>query len=192
MSEGFMAWVDESGSKRAQDPGTYLLSAAITTEHQAEEARAKMESLLLPGQVKLHWRDEQRPRQRLIARTIAELDVEHLVVVTTPHPESHNFERRRRLTMKHLLPELEALGVSRATFESRGRADDQRDRRMLDTLRADRSMGSLLRIQHQPGRSDPVLWVPDALCGIVTEMRCGDLELWELVQAKVTLREISP
>jgi len=42
----------------------------------------------------LHWRDEDRGRQCVMAAAIADLDIEHLVVVrshatTTDHPEGN-------------------------------------------------------------------------------------------------------
>lgn len=73
------------------DPGTYILSAAICEETHAEAVREAMRGLLVSKRHrKLHWRDEDRGRQATIAKTIAELRVEHLVVVrseaTTTRP----------------------------------------------------------------------------------------------------------
>ena len=120
MSE-FAAWIDESGSNQRVDPGTYILSAVISDTACVAAARDAMRALLVDKRHrKLHWRGEDRKRQHTIASTVAGLDVEHLVVVrsypdTTDHPE-----RRRRICMERLLPELVAMGVGQAVVELRG------------------------------------------------------------------------
>lgn len=186
------AWVDESGSNSALDPGAYIMAAAITTANQVDDVCAAIAGLRLSGQVKLHWRDERARRQRAIAKTIATLDVEHMVVVTSPHSDRSVPERRRRLTMEILLPSLAELGVNQIIFESRGASDDKRDRVMLNHLRQQRIVETSLRIDHRVGRTEPLLWVPDALCGIVSASRCGDGTLIELVGHRVTLVQHAP
>jgi len=184
-----IAWIDESGSNSSLDPGTYIMAAAITFGTQVDPLRDLMRALRLPGQGKVHWRDEQASRHARITAAIAAADVEHLVVVTSPHKDSECAERRRRLTLQFLLPELASLGVDMAYFESRGDADDRRDRKMLDYLRSQRILSSSLRIDHLVGRGEPALWVPDALCGIVSSMRCGKSRYFESIEHKVTLME---
>ncbi len=192
MDDAFTAWVDESGSNTRDDPGTYIMAAAITTPRQCEPTRLAMAGLLLPGQVKLHWRDEQSRRQAQITETLGALDIEHLVVVTSPHGVHTTSERRRRLTLGVLFPELGDLGVDHVILESRGPKDDQRDRQMLDYLRQRRLLNSTMRIDHQVGRDEPLLWIPDALCGMVTARRCGEPELFETLASKITFIERAP
>lgn len=67
----FRAWVDESGSDRTQDPGTYILAAVVLEPTFEDDVRKTMRSLRLPGQEKLHWRDEDARRRRKIATTVA-------------------------------------------------------------------------------------------------------------------------
>lgn len=186
-----VAWVDESGSDHAADPGTYIMAAAITEDSQIETVRSTMSRLLLRGQVKLHWRDERVSRQRTIAQSISELGIEHLVVVTTPH-DSKRPERQRRLTMEVLLPELARLGVVRTVLESRGHADDLRDRKLLDYLRQQRLIESPFHMDHLVGRHEPMLWVPDAVCGMVSNLRTGNGVHYELVRSQVTLHQVEP
>lgn len=189
----FDAWIDESGSNQRVDPGTYILSAVISEADKAEDARAVMRSLLVgKGHRKLHWRDEDRGRQHTIATTVACLDVEHLVVVRSRPDSSDHPERQRRLCMERLLPELVALGVGRAVVESRGLKDDQQDHRTLDYLRRKRALGGQLHLDHMGGPAEPMLWIPDACCGAVTQMRSGDPEHYALIETKVTLLEIEP
>lgn len=192
MTGPIIAWVDESGSNTTDDPGTYIMAAAITTDGQCDTVRAAMAGLLLPGQAKLHWRDERAARQHRITDTIAEIDIEHLVVVTSPHMEGRLPERRRRLTLEVLLPELAALGVDRVVLESRGVKDDQRDRQMLDFLRRQSAIDTSLKIDHRVGRHEPLLWVPDSLCGIISAYRCGDSGFYDKIAHKITLTQLQP
>lgn len=182
----FTAWLDESGSNQALDPGTYILSAAICDTSHAPQVREVMRKLLLSKGGKLHWRDEGRRRQERIAKTIAGLNVEHLIVVrsdaTIVRPE-----RQRRLCMERMLPELVALGVSTAVFESRGPKDDQRDRHTLDHLRRKRMLAGSFHIDHVGGRTEPMLWISDACCGAITQLRCGDGHHYSLIESKVTI-----
>ena len=183
-----MAWLDESGSNQAVDPGTYILSAAICEEDQADSVREAMRGLLVTkGHRKLHWRDEDSNRQEHIAKKIAELKVEHLVVVRSDSATTDHPERQRRLCMERMLPELVSLGVGTAIFESRGDKDDQRDHKTLDYLRRKHMLGGRLHIDHVGGPEEPMLWISDACCGAVTALRRGDEHYYALIESKITL-----
>jgi hypothetical protein len=69
-STALRAWVDESGSDHEKDPGTYVLAAAIGRRTCEDDVREQMARLRLPGQVKLHWRDETERRRATISRTV--------------------------------------------------------------------------------------------------------------------------
>ncbi|WP_074376907.1 hypothetical protein [Mycobacteroides abscessus] len=187
----FTAWIDESGSNQTLDPGTYILSAAICEETHASAAREIMRGLLLTkGQSKLHWRDEDSPRQKTIAETVASLHVEHLIVVRSEATTTDRPERRRRLCMERLLPELVDMGVGKAILESRGTKDDKRDHETLRYLRYKRILGGRLHIDHIGGPAEPMLWISDACCGAYTQKRCGDDRYYTLIEPKVTLIDI--
>lgn len=187
----FDAWIDESGSNQRVDPGTYILSAVISEAGRAEHAREAMRALLVGSRHrKLHWRDEDRGRQRTIAKTVAGLDVEHLVVVRSRPGITEHPERRRRICMELLLPELVALGVAQAIVESRGPKDDREDQRTLDYLRRKRALGGRLHLDHVGGPTEPMLWIPDACCGAVTQLRSGDPEHFGIIESKVTMLEV--
>lgn len=182
-----IAWIDESGSNQTFDPGSYIMSAALIAPRHMDVARELMLGLRLPGQVKLHWRDERRSRQKLITETLATLPIEHLIVVTSSHGVGVRSERRRRLTMELLLPELAALGVERAVVESRGSADNRRDVQMLQNLRVSHRLEGRFHLDHQVGRSEPLLWIPDAVCGITTTLRCGDPSFYASIERRCTV-----
>jgi hypothetical protein len=123
----FRAWVDESGSDRAQDPGTYILAAVVLETILEDDVRKTMRSMRLPGQEKLHWRDEDARRRRKIATTVATVPAHNFVVVrSTPLVLPHDPERARRKCFERLIWELAQMGVDEAVFESRGKADDRR------------------------------------------------------------------
>lgn len=173
------------------DPGTYILSAAICEETHAEAVREAMRGLLVSKRHrKLHWRDEDRGRQETIAKTIAELHVEHLVVVRSQTTTIGRPERQGRLGMERMLPELVKMGVGQAILESRGGKDDQRDHQTLDYLRRKRILDGGLHIDHVGGPAEPMLWIADACCGAVTQMRCGDRHCYGLIESKVTFVDV--
>lgn len=187
----YVAWLDESGSNQAIDPGTYILSAAISEALHAEAMRDTMRGLLVRrSHKKLHWRDEDSKRQEQIVKTIAALQVEHLVVVRSDAHTTAKPERQRRLCMERMLPELVSLGVGTAIVESRGPKDDQRDRKTLQNLRNKRLLTDPLHMDHVGGPADPMLWVPDACCGAVTQLRCGNGHFYQLIESRVTLIDL--
>jgi hypothetical protein len=149
-----------------------------------------MEALRLRGQLKVHWRDESVTRRRLVAVAVAELPLQHLVVIRDGRPGERT-ERRRRHCLERMLFELDRLEVTTATFESRGPADDRRDRNMLDALRARNVVSSELRMTHTPGPKDALLWVPDIVCGAVTNERAGQGEYAKILAAQLRIITIA-
>ncbi len=107
------AWVDESvhtaGGALAE--GIYLLAATIADPVACGPIRDELRGLLLGRSRRLHWRDHTRRRRRLIAGTLAQLDVTHSIVVGAPIDPQRQ-ERAHRLCMERLLHELAAVGVS--------------------------------------------------------------------------------
>jgi hypothetical protein len=167
------AFIDESGSYRSLDPHTYILAAAIYDSEASQKASTAMRGLLLPGQVKVHWHDEDERRRLKLVNEVAGLEGVGLIVVRNGLPGEKD-ERRRRLCGERMYYELQERGVRGAVFESRGQADDRRDRRHLDSLKASRRITGSFRIDHLPGRTEPLLWVPDILCGALSQARTGN------------------
>lgn len=183
-----VAFVDESGSNSRLDPHAYLLGAFIVPASRVDDVREAMLRLRLPGQRKVHWREESLRRQLAITREIGELDLSAIVVA---HVDANRKpEQRRHRSLATLLPELQQCGVERAEFESRGPKDDARDRRLVDNLRRshrlDRSLQPV-RIDHTPGTAEPCLWAADALCGAAVAHRTGDHRFLKLLGASVRL-----
>ncbi|HUZ26764.1 MAG TPA: hypothetical protein VMV07_23675 [Streptosporangiaceae bacterium] len=187
------AFLDESQSDHQRDPDVYMLAAAVCGHSALTPAREAITALRLKGQVKLHWHDESDKRRQLITETIAGLGLDHLVVVRDGQP-GEKPERRRRHCLERMLWELDQLDVGIATFESRGPADDRRDRLMLDALRSRNYVSADLRIAHVIGPGEALLWVADAICGAVVRHRTGDQTYLDTVQTgqHVQIIEIPP
>ncbi len=185
------AWVDESGSDRSRDPGTYVLAAAIGRRVAESAAREQIEPLLLPGQVKVHWRDESVKRRDMICRAVVGCELRFLAVVRVgADAAGERPERSRRKCLERLLHELEAQAVEDVVLESRGRADDRRDIEMVNALRGQRRLASGIRLAHEVGRREPMLWIADAVCGAVTSARSGTGRYLEILGGRVTVIEI--
>lgn len=189
-STALRAWVDESGSDHEKDPGTYVLAAAIGRRTCEDDVREQMARLRLPGQVKLHWRDETERRRATISRTVAGLDVAHLAVVRSGVSHERP-ERRRRKCLERLLHELQTRAVDDVILESRGPHDNGRDVQMLNALRGQAAVGPSLRLSHVIGRTEPMLWIPDTVCGAVTSARTGVSTYLAQLESRLTLIEIA-
>lgn len=190
-SEMWLAYVDESESYRHLDPDTYLLAAAVLTEGVCESTRQVLRRLLLRGQRKLHWHDESPTRRRRIINALAELDVLNVVVVRAGVAGERS-ERRRRQCLERLLHELAASGVEQVHLEARQERQNQRDRALLDTLRSRQVVPGHVRVEHCPGPSEPLLWLPDAVCGAVTADRCAEPRYLKSLQQQIEVHHIGP
>ena len=68
--------------------------------------------------------------------------------------------------MEALLYELSELRhVERVVFESRGAADDRADIDLVRALRFRRLVGRHVKVEHIAGPAEPLLWIPDIVCG---------------------------
>ncbi|MEU8244798.1 hypothetical protein [Nonomuraea sp. NPDC048916] len=183
----FTAWGDESGSSHRLDPGTYMMAAAMGEPDKIEGIRDAMGGLLLRGQRKVHWRDEAPNRRVMLIDAIADLPVEGFVVVRSAGVQDRA-ERLRRKCLELLLLELSALGCGHLVLESRGPADDKRDRMMLENMRRIKQIDSTLRLAHEPGPSDPMLWIPDVICGAVGQARVGEAKYLDKIESRLTVK----
>lgn len=125
----------------------------------------------------------------MIISTVGPLPLEHLVVVRSC--DSHEREeRRRRRCLERLCMELDELGVESVTLESRGPADDRRDMAAVQAFRSQHLVSSRLRIFHLPGPREPMLWIPDAVCGAVVAARTVNGEYFDEIETRCTVLEI--
>lgn len=167
------AFVDESESNRKLDPDVYILAASIISADSCEAVRDAVRRFRLPGQRKVHWRDESEKRRRWLAEAVASLDALHLVVVRRGYVGEPS-ERRRRKTMERLLFELSAMGVHGMLMEGREAKQNRHDLSLVRALRARKEVPSGFRVDHAFGSEEPLLWLPDVVAGSVVAARCGD------------------
>jgi hypothetical protein len=172
--KGRLAFMDESESDRRADPGTYILAAALIEPDALEKTQTQIRTLLVPGQRKLHWRDESARRRLAIAETIAMLDSVHLVVARTGGSPRETSERRRRKCLERMVCELDQRGVDHIVAESRESTQNMNDMTVFNALRSSRTVSARLRLVHQPGPVEPALWIADAIAGAVVAARTGD------------------
>ena len=180
-----LAFVDESIYRSSDGRETYLMAATLVAPEETAASTAEMLALR-PGRVgNLHWSKEGATRQQLIVDRIAELALSHLVVVRSS-PRRERPERQRRKCLEQLCCDLETLTVTRLVIESRGAADDRRDLATMQSLRAQRRLGPELRMRHERGPAQPLLWIADAVCGAY---RSGGSR-WEPLRTNTTVIEL--
>lgn len=184
-----VAFVDESVHEQPAESDRYVFAAAVCSSAEIPAARDTVRSLKLTTQRKVHWREEPRRRRARIIEVVASLPLEHLLVVRASSA-GEKPERRRRKCMERLLGELAVRDVTTVVFEARGEADDRRDRDMVAYLRAQRRLTSELRVSHVPGLQDPMLWVPDAVCGAHNERRLGNGAYFDALSAQVRVEVV--
>lgn len=70
-------------------------------------------------------------------------------------------------------------------MESRGYADDKRDMEMVGSLRAKKTLKGELRVDHVRGPDEPLLWLPDAVCGAVNARLTSDGQWCEILRRQL-------
>ena len=150
----------------------YRVGATIVDRHDADDIRSQLRPLLLRGQTKFHWGDEKPERRIQFLRVIAPLAAT-TIVVTHVDKISVKEERSRRKCLEHLYPLLTEALVSDLTLESRTPTQNKND---VAHIVAWQGMGRNLgiRLDHCPGKDDPLLWIPDAILGAVNAHALGD------------------
>ncbi|MFC8530610.1 hypothetical protein [Nocardia sp. NPDC057227] len=165
------AWVDESMQAGATGVGLYLLAAAVTDPASCEPMRDRLRALVPKGKSRLHWRDEDDGLRRRIADAVAGLDLTALVVVGQGYVARRQ-ERARRVCMERLFFELENMGTSSITLESRTPSLNAKDLAMVAGLRGRGSLKGV-RVEFGLPSVEPMLWIPDAVAGAVGAARSG-------------------
>lgn len=184
-----LGFADESMRQLPDGSTVYVMAAAVLPEPQCEAVRTLMRGLLLPRQVRLHWRDEGQERRRKIVDAIAEAGVHSLVVVGARLDPARQ-ERGRRQALRHLLWELDARSVEHLLLESRQSSQDRDDRVAIGGMRNARVVTRRLRVDHGRPVQEPLLWLPDAVCGAVGQARCGEPWHQAVIQERLEMIEV--
>ncbi len=163
MTAEFRAFVDESSAVRSDTRQEYLIGAALIPLDECDEVREDLRSLALPGQIKLHWTDESELRRRAIVDKIATL-APMTVVVTHLSERLRKTERCRRKCLEALYHDMVGMEVFDVLLEDRSVSQNKKDRGHLVALRS-QGLDTRLRIDHQRGGDEPLLWIADILLG---------------------------
>ncbi|MBB2975107.1 hypothetical protein FHX49_000648 [Microbacterium endophyticum] len=180
------AFVDESSALR--EPGTqeYLIGAAVVPSDSCDGLREQLQRLKLPGQIKLHWRDESEQRRKKIVDEVQQL--EPLSVVITHRSERQNkTERFRRLCLGDLYNNMLDLDVHDLVLESRGGAQDKKDVAHIVALQ-NSGLDERLRIAHKRGGDEPLLWIADVVLGAINAHRAGNSRYFDALSTLVDVR----
>ncbi|MGQ0432437.1 MAG: hypothetical protein ACT452_08535 [Microthrixaceae bacterium] len=155
------AFVDES--IRTGSDGFYIVAAVIVVG-DLEQGRDFARSLLLPGQVRLHWNEEGDRRRQLIVGALAELGAPSRVYVGRLGPDVRQ-ARVRALGFNRLLWDLWSEGVDSLVIESRQEHNDRQDRRTILSAQRSRKASPTLTYSFARPSDEPLLWLPDVLAG---------------------------
>lgn len=147
------AFVDESKVR-----GLLVVAAALEPRDLAS-ARKSMRSMLLPRQTHVHFVKERSSRKAQIADAIAELPVRFNVYDAS----AINDQRMaRRACLERLVFDLADVGAHRLVIEQ----DDslvRSDQQVLYRAVRENGVQDMLTYEHLPARSEPLLWIPDAV-----------------------------
>lgn len=168
------AYVDESQIGGTGHNGPYVMVATIVLDGDEDDHRRHLSRAKPNGMRKLHWYSCKPDVRQSVISTVQELPLMHWAVVMKP-ADGESPERTRRKCIERLFWELAGLGmVGQVCMESRGPADDRRDMQMVGSLKTQRTIPGSMRVDHIRGVDDPLLWLPDAVCGAVGASLTGD------------------
>jgi hypothetical protein len=160
-----IAYADES---IREDPAglLYVLGASVMVGGDLDGARADLRKLLLPGEERLHWRDEREVRRLAVLRLLVDLDV--AVFVRWQHPvRRRRQEHARAACLRALAGDLAREGLDELVIEAR---QERLNRDDLSTLVAARQGGLIpdgFRYRFARPKEEPLLWLADAVAGAV-------------------------
>lgn len=136
-----------------------LIAAARVQPRQLAPTRTLLRGLLLARQERLHFTKENRARQGQIAAAVCRSEV----VVDLYDARTITDQRRaRRLVLERLVADCAAAGAHRLVLEQ----DDSlltSDRRTLRAAVHQAGVVDELVYEHLPPRSEPLLWIADAV-----------------------------
>lgn len=150
---GRAVFVDESKANE------YLLMAAAIMPADVDRSRRVVRGLLLPGQSRLHMKDERDSRKRAMLDAFAELAVS-VTIYRAPRALGSEVYRRGRC-LDELVEEL-GPGGGRLCIERDDTLVARDKQRLIEASRRTGSGGSL-RYWHESATSEPLLAIPDAV-----------------------------
>lgn len=143
-------FVDEIKSKG------FLMAAARCPAGEVAVNRKALRALLLPGQERLHFRNESAQRRKQILKLVTDL---HLLVDI--YAVAHNTHHARRQCLESIVRD--SAGSAERLVVERDESTYEHDRRCLREAVRRFGCHDSLRWDVLNAKSDPLLWIPDAV-----------------------------
>jgi hypothetical protein len=166
---GATAYIDES--LRA-GVGLYVIGAVIVSPRNEEPVRKALVMRFRQGGrlVHFHWRNEAGGRREEMARVLVDLDLELHAYVCAGVPK-RQMPRARALCLEALVWDQRSQDTTRLLLETREEHNDRVDRRTIAGAKSGRRASAALSYDFGHRDTEPLLWLPDALAGIVASAR---------------------
>lgn len=171
--------IDES-SDEVGGSHRYMIGAGVLVT-RLEATRAQIESVVFgpEGRVRpFHWVDEGAVRRHAMLDLVGALGIEVFAVVSTAQTR-HHLEHVRDQCLRELFRNTRHSGIERIVIESRERVISVtgQNRRDYTTLIEARHAGELSpRVRYDwVLKSDPLVWLADAVAGAVLAAERGDM-----------------
>ena len=146
------AFIDESIRR-----DRYLVCASVIDARDLIAARQALRSLLSSGQQRIHFNSESDGRRRRILNEIAALEVASLICSARGRDQVG----ARAAALHEVVVHLRRCGVDRLVLETR-QGQDHRDQAVIRRVAAP-DPAITFSYTHETPRSEPLLWVPDAV-----------------------------
>ena len=191
MRLSLVAYGDES-IQRLCDPSRYLLAATVYAE--GTDPSFLLRKAKPSGAQKLHWYDLDERRQAASLEVVSRIAQQTTIVASMPL-EGVRLERARRKALEEIVRRLMDMGVGKLVLESRNPTHDKRDRQLLVSMRC-RGEATEFDLEHVPGSSEPLLWVPDLILGAYGEVITKGAnrrweDSWDKIRDTIDVREMS-
>jgi hypothetical protein len=167
--------VDESTPESARGVHYVIGAAVLLDGSRRDEVRDRALKIVGDRLRPFHWRDEGVQKRAAMIELLGELEV--CVSATIHHPvASKRQSSARRALLSELASMLSGEGVDELLIESRG-VQDSEDRQTLVDLVHTRVCPAELSYRFE-GKDDPLLWLPDAVAGLLGEAECRRADRW--------------
>jgi hypothetical protein len=138
----------------------YVLMAAVVLPNDLDSLRKMVRGLVLPGQRRLHMKDESAPRKRSIAAAIATSGIRAVVYDAG---RRYRTERDRRAAcLQAVVTDLAAAGSTTLVLERDDTLLSWDDQRLIEFTRAG-GCRDTLRYEHRTAATEQLLALPDAI-----------------------------
>ena len=139
----------------------YVVVAAVVLTGDAAAARKMIRDLLLPGERRLHMKDERTRRKRQIASAIAAMGVE--ATVYDAATRYRNERERRAECLRAIVADVaRSRGSAMLIIEQDESLVSSDRQQLIECIRA-AGISDRLRYSHAQAASEPLLAIPDAV-----------------------------